>query len=94
MRPESRGARKSEKAALSMLRLALRRIKREFAMRNIMTPFTQILRRFARNERGATAIEYALIAGGISIVIVAAATGIGSSLNNTFNSVQDGFRPS
>ncbi|HWK86114.1 MAG TPA: Flp family type IVb pilin [Xanthobacteraceae bacterium] len=60
-------------------------------MRIIMTSLTQTLRRFARNESGTTAIEYALIAGGISIVIVAAVSGIGTTLNNTFNSVQAGF---
>jgi len=63
-------------------------------MRIIMTSLTQTLRRFARNESGATAIEYALIAGGLSIVIVAAVSGIGTTLNNTFNSVQAGFRSS
>jgi pilus assembly protein Flp/PilA len=61
-------------------------------MRNLMTPLAQALRRFARDECGATAIEYALIAGGISIVIVAAATSIGTTLNTSFNSVKDGFR--
>jgi pilus assembly protein Flp/PilA len=60
-------------------------------MRNIMTPLTQSLQRFARDERGATAIEYALIAGCISIAIVATATSIGTALNNTFTSVKNGF---
>jgi pilus assembly protein Flp/PilA len=39
------------------------------------------------DDQGATAIEYALIAALISIVIVGAATAIGTSLNTTFNSV-------
>ena len=42
---------------------------------------------FLKNESGATAIEYALIAAGISIVIVAAVNGIGTQLNATFTSV-------
>jgi len=42
---------------------------------------------FLKNECGATAIEYALIAAGISIVIVAAVNGIGTQLNATFTSV-------
>jgi pilus assembly protein Flp/PilA len=42
---------------------------------------------FLKNESGATAIEYALIAGGISIVIVAAVNGVGTKLNATFTSV-------
>lgn len=42
---------------------------------------------FLKNEFGATAIEYALIAAGISIVIVAAVNGIGTTLNAAFTSV-------
>lgn len=49
------------------------------------------LRRFFADESGATAIEYALIAGGISIVIITAVQGIGTTLNNTFTSVKNGF---
>jgi pilus assembly protein Flp/PilA len=41
----------------------------------------------AKDESGATAIEYALIAAGISIVIVAAVNSIGTSLNSTFSSI-------
>ena len=39
------------------------------------------------DESGATAIEYAIIASGISIVIVAAVNSVGSSLNTTFSSI-------
>ncbi|HET7191644.1 MAG TPA: Flp family type IVb pilin [Pseudolabrys sp.] len=42
---------------------------------------------FWRDESGATAIEYALIAGSISIVILAAVSTVGTSLNNTFTSI-------
>jgi pilus assembly protein Flp/PilA len=42
---------------------------------------------FIRNESGATAIEYGLIAAGISIAIIAAVNGLGTQLNTTFNSV-------
>lgn len=49
------------------------------------------LRQFIIDERGATAIEYAIIAGSISIVIVVAARGIGTALNTTFTSVNNGF---
>ena len=42
---------------------------------------------FLKNESGATAIEYALIAAGISIAIIAAVNGLGTQLNNTFTSV-------
>lgn len=60
-------------------------------MRAITTPLTKQLHRFVRDESGATAIEYALIAGCISIAIVAAVTSIGTTLNNTFTSVKNGF---
>jgi pilus assembly protein Flp/PilA len=43
--------------------------------------------RFINDEIGATAIEYGLIAAGISIVIIAAVNSIGTSLNSTFSSI-------
>ncbi len=43
--------------------------------------------RFARDASGATAIEYALIASVISIVIVTAVTSIGTTLNGFFQSL-------
>ena len=46
-----------------------------------------MLRHFLRCERGATAIEYAIIAGGIALAIVAGVAAIGTPLNNTFTSV-------
>ena len=45
--------------------------------------------RFLRDERGATAIEYGLIAAGISVAIIATVAGLGSKLNTTFTSVQN-----
>ena len=44
---------------------------------------------FLRDERGATAIEYGLIAAGISVAIIAVVAGLGSKLNTTFTSVQN-----
>ncbi|MGN6311858.1 MAG: Flp family type IVb pilin [Nitrobacter sp.] len=43
--------------------------------------------RFLKDESGATAIEYGLIAAGISVVIIGAVQLIGTSLNNTFTSI-------
>ncbi len=40
-----------------------------------------------RNEDGATAIEYGLIAALISVVIIAAVTLVGTNLENTFNQI-------
>ena len=42
---------------------------------------------FLKNESGATAIEYGLIAAGISVVIIGAVASVGTSLNATFTSV-------
>jgi pilus assembly protein Flp/PilA len=44
-----------------------------------------MMRRFLTDEAGATAIEYALIAGLIFLAIVAAIIPIGQSLSGTFN---------
>jgi pilus assembly protein Flp/PilA len=43
--------------------------------------------KFLRDENGATAIEYGLIAAGISVVIIGAVKTIGTSLNTTFGNV-------
>jgi pilus assembly protein Flp/PilA len=42
---------------------------------------------FLKNESGATAIEYGLIAAGISVATIAVVNGLGTQLNNTFTSV-------
>lgn len=47
--------------------------------------------RFLRNETGATAIEYGLIAMFIAIVIVAVLGAIGTNLNTVFTKVNSGF---
>ena len=46
-----------------------------------------MLARFIRDEAGATAIEYGLIAALVSVVIIAALTALGSQLSSTFSSV-------
>jgi pilus assembly protein Flp/PilA len=47
---------------------------------------------FLKNESGATAIEYGLIAAGISIAIIAVVNGLGTQLNTTFNSISTQLR--
>lgn len=42
---------------------------------------------FAKNESGATAIEYGLIAAGISVAIIAVVNGLGTKLNTSFDSI-------
>jgi pilus assembly protein Flp/PilA len=46
-----------------------------------------MISRFVRDESGATAIEYGLIAALIAVVIITALTTIGTKLTATFNSV-------
>jgi pilus assembly protein Flp/PilA len=46
-----------------------------------------LVSRFVKDESGATAIEYGLIAAGISVAIIAVVNGLGTKLNGTFTSV-------
>ena len=48
--------------------------------------------KFLSDQTGATAIEYGLIAAGISIAILAAVNGLGSNLNTMFNSVNTSLK--
>lgn len=50
---------------------------------------TNLLTRFQRDESGATAIEYGLIAAGISIAIIAILPAIGGSLQGIFQRISD-----
>ena len=50
------------------------------------------INRFCRNESGATAIEYGLIAAGISVAIIAVVLGVGSNLNTTFGDVSSAVK--
>jgi pilus assembly protein Flp/PilA len=52
----------------------------------------KLVAKFLADQSGATAIEYALIAAGISIVIVVAVTGIGSTLNTNFTSISTSLK--
>jgi len=45
----------------------------------------QMLKKFLRDESGATAIEYGLIAALISVVIIVAVQTVGTNLQTTFN---------
>ena len=46
-----------------------------------------LVKRFVKDKSGATAIEYGLIAAGISLAIVAVVQGLGTELKTTFTSV-------
>ena len=46
-----------------------------------------LVKRFAKDESGATAIEYGLIAAGISVAIITVVQGLGTKLTNTFSDI-------
>lgn len=52
----------------------------------------QLLMRFAKDESGATAIEYGLIAAGIALMIIPVVKSIGSNLNTKFTSINTQLR--
>jgi pilus assembly protein Flp/PilA len=52
----------------------------EASMKNLVS-------RFVRDESGATAIEYGLIAAGIAVVIITAVNALGTKLTSTFTNV-------
>jgi pilus assembly protein Flp/PilA len=49
--------------------------------------------RFVKDESGATAIEYGLIAAGIAVAILVAVNSVGSSLTTLFNTVATDLKP-
>jgi pilus assembly protein Flp/PilA len=51
-----------------------------------------LIARFVKDESGATAIEYGLIAAGISLAIIAVVNGIGSNLNSKFSSINSSLK--
>lgn len=51
-----------------------------------------LMQRFARDESGATAIEYGLIAALISVVIITVLTMIGTSLNTKYTSINNALK--
>lgn len=51
-----------------------------------------LISKFSNDESGATAIEYALLASLISVVMIAAATTVGSNLASTFNKIANNIK--
>jgi pilus assembly protein Flp/PilA len=52
----------------------------------------RIFLKFLSDQSGATAIEYGLIAAGISLAIIAAVNGLGSTLNTNFSSINSSLK--
>ena len=53
---------------------------------------SQLLARFYKDQSGATAIEYGLIAAGIAVAIIATVQALGTNLNTTFSSVSTALK--
>jgi len=51
-----------------------------------------LVKQFVRDESAATAIEYGLIAAGISVAIIAVVQALGTNLNTTFQSVSTALK--
>ena len=51
-----------------------------------------LISRFVKDQSGATAIEYGLIAAGISLAIIAVVNGLGTSLNAKFTSINNSLK--
>jgi pilus assembly protein Flp/PilA len=60
-------------------------------LRGMRTRTMDIIRKLIRNDKGATAIEYGLIAALIAVAAIAAMQGLGTSLQTTFNNVSSGM---
>ena len=53
---------------------------------------SKLFARFVKDQSGATAIEYALIAAGISLAIIAVVNGLGTTLNEKFTSINTSLK--
>ena len=51
-----------------------------------------IMKRFAKDESGATAIEYGMIAALIAVVLISVLTTLGTSLNSKFKNISDAVK--
>ncbi|HRD46590.1 MAG TPA: Flp family type IVb pilin [Caulobacter sp.] len=54
---------------------------------------TKFMTRFAKDESGATAIEYGLIVALIAVVIITAVSTLGGKLNDAFTDINTGLTP-
>ena len=59
---------------------------------NLEATLKKVFSKFLSDELGATAIEYGLIAAGISLAIIAVVNGLGSNLNDKFTSINTSLK--
>jgi pilus assembly protein Flp/PilA len=60
--------------------------------KNSATGISTAVARFLRDDSGATAIEYAMIASGVGVAIAAAVTGLGSGVKGLFTTVSTALK--
>jgi pilus assembly protein Flp/PilA len=60
--------------------------------KNLEATLKKLFAKFMSDESGATAIEYGLIAAGISLAIIAVVNGLGSNLNEKFSSINTSLK--
>lgn len=65
---------------------------KETAMTTATRTAMSIWKDFLKNDDGATAIEYGLIAAGIAVAIIVTVQGLGTQLNTTFTSVSNALK--
>lgn len=53
-----------------------------------------LVKRFAKDESGATAIEYGLIAAGIALAIITIVNTLGGTVKSTFTNINEGMNKS
>jgi len=62
-------------------------------LKNLSSPIITSVARFVRDERGATAIEYALVASGIAVAIASTVVTLGSAVkNNLYGNVAQALK--
>ena len=62
-------------------------VKSKYGGLNVQLLLKDIAQRFVRDESGATAIEYGLIAAGISVAIILVVNTLGTQVSTTFSNV-------
>ena len=67
-------------------------VKSKYGGLNVQLLLKDIAQRFVRDESGATAIEYGLIAAGIALAIISVVNGLGTNLRARFTSINSSLR--
>jgi pilus assembly protein Flp/PilA len=63
-----------------------------YANQNLEVNLNKVFSKFLKDESGATAIEYGLIAAGIALAIIAIVNGLGTNLNEKFTLINSSLK--